>query len=77
VKVVLVTAVYGSGPRAKGGSGEQAGTAVEGAGQLHAACVVMGKRLVSSSSSSFPNTLNGLCACHLSSRLKHTHRHAT
>lgn len=72
--------VYGTGasPRAggDGGSGEQARPAVEGARQLHAAGVVARKRAVSSSSG-FPDTLDGLCTGHLSSRLNHTQKTCT
>lgn len=74
---LLVQCTARPSPRAEGaGGGEQAGTVIEGSGQLHAAGMVVRKRVVSSSSCGFPNALDCLCAGHLSSRLKHTHRQA-
>lgn len=66
--MVVVVEVHGTGahPRTRGdgGSAEQA-RPVEGARQLHAAGAVSRERAVSSSSS-FPDTLDGLCTGHLS-----------
>lgn len=71
--MVVMVEVYSTtaSPRAggDGGSGEQAGPVVERARQLHAAGVVARERTISSTSSSFPNALDGLCTGHLSSSL--------
>ncbi len=73
--MVVVVEVHGTGagPRAggDGGSGEQAGPGVEGARQLHATGAVARKRVVSGSSSSFPDVLDGLRSGHLSRILNH------
>lgn len=62
--------VHGVGARASGdgGSGEQAVPVVKRVRQLHVAGAVVRKRAVSSSSS-FPNALDGLCTGHLSRSL--------
>lgn len=70
--VVIMMEVHGIGasPRTggHGGGGEQARPGVERPRQLHAAGVVARKRAVSSSSG-FPDTLDGLCTGHLSRNL--------
>lgn len=67
---LVMVEVYstGTGPRARGDGGgrDQAGPGVKGAGQLHVAGAAARKRAVSSSSG-FPDVLDGLCTGHLSS----------
>lgn len=59
-----------AGGRASGDGGRQAGPAVKRTRQLHAAGAVVRERAVSSSSS-FPEGLDGLGAGHLSRSLNH------